>query len=359
MAIVTVMGAGMMGSALCLPLVDRGHEVRLVGTHLDESIITSLRQDGVHPKLALELPRSIHAFSHTELPAALQGADLLVLGVSSAGVRWAAEQIAPLVADELPVLMVTKGLDWTGSELRVLPDTLAALVHAHSGVTLSPAAIAGPCIAGELARRVDTCVVFTGRSQAVLERAREWVACPYYHVWTSADVVGAEACAALKNAYAMGIAFSIGLHERSGGKPGSIALHNGEAACFAQSVTEMQRLIAALGGDPNTAVGLPGVGDLDVTCNGGRTGRFGRLLGLGLSVPDAIREMQGATLECLEILAVLERALHALDATGKLRSTEMPLLSHMIDVALHGAPVKLPFSRFFGPGDASRLGRPA
>ena len=44
MATITVLGAGMMGSALCVPLADRGHLVRLVGTHLDAEIVTSLRK---------------------------------------------------------------------------------------------------------------------------------------------------------------------------------------------------------------------------------------------------------------------------------------------------------------------------
>ena len=42
MAIVTVVGAGMMGGALCVPLSERGHEVRLVGPHLDQPIIDEL-----------------------------------------------------------------------------------------------------------------------------------------------------------------------------------------------------------------------------------------------------------------------------------------------------------------------------
>ena len=342
-----MLGAGMMGSALCIPLADAGHDVRLVGTHLDEDIVQSLKQSHLHPKLGLELPRSITPYSVTELAVAMQDSEILLLGVSSAGVKWAAERIAPFASPELPLLMVSKGLEWTGQSLEVLPDVLARRVRELGGPALAPAAVAGPCIAGELARRVETCVVFTGRDTRALERLKSVLAGPYYYVWTSSDVVGVEACAALKNAYAMGIAFSIGLHEKAGGKPGSIALHNAEAACFAQAILEMQRLVAAIGGDPGSVPGLPGVGDLDVTCNGGRTGRFGRLLGLGLTPAEAKAEMQGATLECLEILDVLERALPVLKAQGKLEPGKLPLLRHMIDVALHDQPVALPFAGFF------------
>ncbi len=95
------------------------------------------------------------------------------------------------------------------------------------------------------------------------------------------------------------------------------------------------------------AAGLPGAGDLNVTCNGGRTGRFGRWLGLGLSLEDAIAKMEGATLECLEILDVMGRALADMDARGVTHARELPLLRHLVDVA-KGAPVAMPFERFFG-----------
>src|SRR5262249_5425883 len=115
-----------------------------------------------------------------------------------------------------------------------------------------------------------------------------------------------------------------------------------------QSVLEMQHVIRITGGDPASAAGLAGVGDLDVTTNGGRTGRFGRLLGLGLSVKDAIAAMDGATLECLEILEVMRSAVSALEARGELDQRDLPLIRHLWAVALEAAPVDMPFARFFG-----------
>jgi glycerol-3-phosphate dehydrogenase (NAD(P)+) len=229
-----------------------------------------------------------------------------------------------------------------------LPDVLRDLLPEPLRSRVHPVGVAGPCIAGELARRVPTCVVFTGRNAAEVTRFAELASGPYYYVQQSLDVVGVEVCAALKNAYAMGIAFAIGIHERAGGQPGSVAMHNYESAVFAQSVLEMQKLVVIAGGDPATAAGLAGVGDLDVTCNGGRTGRFGRLLGLGLDVSEAISAMDGATLECLEILEVARAALPVLEARGELGARELPLLRQLIAVALDGTPIAMPFSAFVG-----------
>lgn len=350
MAIVTVLGAGMMGSALCVPLVDGGHEVRLVGTHLDGEIIASLQSKHWHPTLGLELPEAVQPLPIEQLDGAMQGADIVALGVSSAGARWAGERIAPYARAELPVFMITKGLSWDGERLQTMPDVVASRLPESVRDAVAPAAVAGPCIAGELARRVDSCVVLTGREASKLERLAAELRTPYYHVWTSPDVVGVEVCAALKNAYAMGVALGSGLHARSGGVAGSVAMHNVEAAVFAQAIVEMRRLVVVLGGSPDSAAGLAGVGDLDVTNNGGRTGRFGALLGRGLSVDDAIERMAGATLECLEIIAVMRRAVRAWEQRGELARGELPLLDHMAAVALDGEPVRLPFERFFAGG---------
>jgi glycerol-3-phosphate dehydrogenase (NAD(P)+) len=344
MARIVILGAGMMGSAFALPLVDRGHDVRLVGTVLDDAIIAALKAGAEHPTLRYALPREIQPFYATELATALDSSEAIALGVSSAGVRWAARALAPLLKADLPVAMVSKGLAWSGAELEILPDVFCAELGRSA---LAPVAVAGPCIAGELARRVETCIVFTSRDPAQSLAWAELARGPYYHVLTSEDAVGTEVCAALKNAYAMGIGFVAGQHEKRGGTPGSVAMHNAEAALYAQAIREAEALVGALGGDAQSAAGLAFAGDLNVTCNGGRTGRFGRFLGLGLGRAGAIAAMNGATLECLEILETLRHGLSTLVRRGKIQDSALPFLTHLMDVALDDAPVAIPYARFF------------
>lgn len=348
MAVFTVLGAGMMGSALCVPLVDRGHEVRLVGTPLDRAIVERLQRDHVHDNMKLELPHAIRAYQVEQLAEAMEGADALALGVSSAGIDWACDTIAPHVRPGLPLFMITKGLRWEGGRLAVLPDVVKAKLPEAVRDEVHPAAVAGPCIAGELARKVPSCVILAGRHEATLTSLSKLLRADYYHVWTSTDVVGVEACAALKNAYAMGVAFGAGMHLARGGEPGSVAMHNVESAVFAQALREMGLIIDAMGGDGRSSAGLAGAGDLDVTNNGGRTGRFGRWLGTGLNREQAIEKMAGATLECLEIIAVMREASRGLVEAGQLAAGSLPLLDHMAEVVLDDRSVDIPFARFFG-----------
>lgn len=336
----------MMGSALSTPLVDNGHEVRLVGTPLDAEIITALKAGEPHPKLRAAVT-GVTPYHVEELGVALAGADAVALGVSPAGVAWAARALGPELSRlPRPVLMVSKGLVWRDESLHVLPDVFQAALPAAAAERVAPVGVAGPCIAGELLRRVPTSVVFTGRSA---QDSGAWQALargPYYFVHLEPDVVGAETCAALKNAFAMGVGFGAGVHEARGGQSGSVAYHNYESGVFAQAILEMQRVVELCGGEPRTAVGLPGTGDLTVTCNGGRTGRFGKWLGMGLALDAAVEKMEGATLECLEVLRELDAALERWDARGVTQSEELPLLRHLTDVALRGAAVAMPFARF-------------
>ena len=110
MAIVTIIGSGMMGSALAFPARENGHEVRLVGTHLDREIIDTCIRTGRHPKFVKDFPAGLKYYQIEQVEDAIAGADLIIGGVSSFGVDWFAEKILPILDETVPVITVTKGL---------------------------------------------------------------------------------------------------------------------------------------------------------------------------------------------------------------------------------------------------------
>jgi glycerol-3-phosphate dehydrogenase (NAD(P)+) len=351
LAAIVVLGAGRMGTAICTPLLDRGHDVRLVGTHLDGESIDALRRTGVHPGLGHPLPAGARYFRDEEAAAAFEGAEMVVLGVSSAGIRWASDRLSRLLPGPLPLIMVTKGLEWDGSRFRLLPDVLLDGTPERLRDGLRPVAVAGPCIAGELVRHRDTCVTFTSRLGADAEAWADLARTSYYRVWTSTDFAGCEASAALKNGYAVGVGLAAGLLERSrdaaaAPDPAGIAGHNSEAAVFAQAAAEMGELAGIVGGDPVTPRGLVGVGDLLVTLHA-RSVMLGRLLGTGMSFEEAVRLNPGLTFEGAAAIRVVGRALADLDAAGRTAPDDLPLMRHLVAV-MDGAPVRIPFERFFG-----------
>jgi len=89
MTTIAMLGAGIMASALTVPQADNGHDVHLVGTHLDREIIDSVKATRIHPGLQRKLPEAVHAYRLEEAETAFDGAAVALSGVNSFGVRWA------------------------------------------------------------------------------------------------------------------------------------------------------------------------------------------------------------------------------------------------------------------------------
>ena len=347
MSKVAIIGAGMMGTAMCWPLVDNGHEVNLCGTPLDKTIIDSIRHDGLHPTLDRPVPKEVHSHYAEETPGLIDSADWIINGVSSFGIPWFAESICSQVRSDQVVLSVTKGLEvLDNGDLITMPDAIRRRIPTRKAETIRINAIAGPCIAHELPARRQTGVVFTGDDLASLDVLKRELGTNYYHIWTSTDMTGVEVCAALKNAYAMGVGMAVGMMEQAG-QDGKAHMYNPQAALFAQSIFEMGKLLKRLGGDIENLHWLPGPGDLYVTVFGGRTVALGKLLGKGISFIEARQLLKGVTLESVEIITNVALALPKLEDRGLMRRDDFPLLLHLNDIINHAASVDIPWDKFF------------
>ena len=343
MAVVTIIGSGMMGSALAFPARENGHEVRLVGTPLDRDIIDCVRKTNRHPKFTVDFPAGIRSFQTEETREAIRDADLIICGVSSFGVEWFSEEILPLIPDEIPVLSVTKGLwDTPEGKLLTYPDLWQKKLDSI-GSRVSLNAVGGPCTSYELVAHDQTEVAFCGRDLRILKTIRDIMRTDYYHVSISTDVVGIESAVALKNGYALGVALTIGCNQRIFGN--DILHFNSQAAVFGQAVREMSRLLAYQGADTleNLAVGL---GDLYVTVYGGRTRLIGILLGKGMNIQEAKRELNGVTLESLVVAERVARAVRVCGEKGILDPADFPLLLHVDDILTKQVPVNIPWESF-------------
>src|SRR6266498_3324692 len=171
MTTIAVLGAGMMATALATPLTDNCHEVHVVGTHLDRDEIQSMRAKGVHPRLAVRVPPSVRAYQLEEAAEAFEGASVVMVGVNSFGPVWAGQQLAKLLTPGQDVCTVAKGMvAEADGTLRILPDVMAEQVPAELRQAVTWSAVVGPSIAGEVAARRHTAVVFAGRDQAALDR---------------------------------------------------------------------------------------------------------------------------------------------------------------------------------------------
>lgn len=343
MAVITIVGAGMMGSALAFPARENGHTVRVVGTHLDRDIIDNSRACNRHPKFEKDFPAGISFYQIEEIEDALNGTDVVIGGVSSFGVEWFGDKVLPLIPENVPVLTVTKGLMNTpDGKLISYPDVWKQKLDSI-GKKVSLNAVGGPCTSYELVAHDQTEVAFCGDDMETLKYLKSLMQTDYYHISVTTDVMGIESAVALKNGYALGIALTIGLNQKNFG---SDELHfNSQAAVFGQASKEMYRLLHF-----QNAYSLDnlcvGVGDLYVTVYGGRTRLVGILLGKGLNIDEAKAELNGVTLESLVVAERVAKVVKQNIENGVLNKADFPLLLHIDEIITEKKAVNIPWESF-------------
>jgi glycerol-3-phosphate dehydrogenase (NAD(P)+) len=338
-----------MGSAFAQLLADAGNDVCLVGTHLDQDIIDSIKNDGLHPNLNVKLPHPINAFSHEELNQVMVGpVQLIVFGVNSAGVEWAVDRIGPRLKTPIPILMLTKGLAAIDDSIEILPHVVQKGLSRFNLTDIPVAAVGGPCIAGELAARRESSVVISHPESQVLDRLSALVDTPYYHARASTDLIGVELCAALKNFYTLAIGYAAGQLEKEGKAPNGALMHNLAAGIFTQAMAEMTYFVNFFGGQPDSVLGLAGAGDLYVTCQAGRNGRMGKLLGKGLRYKEAkSKHMPNDTVEGAELALAIGITLKQWLADKKMDGHSIPLASKIVEAICDNQPLQIPWNLFY------------
>ena len=344
MATVTIIGSGMMGSALAFPARENGHNVRLVGTHLDREIIDTCKNTNRHPKFNRDFPAGVEYYQIDDMKKAIDGADMIIGGVSSFGVDWFGDFVLPEIPEDVPVLTVTKGLmDTPDGKLLTYPAVWKERLE-KLGKHLSLNAIGGPCTSYELVQHDQTEVAFCGDNIEILEMLRSIMQTDYYHISISTDVVGVESAVALKNGYALAVALTIGVNQKNFGIDSELHF-NSQAAVFGQSVKEMHRLLELQGAATLDNLCI-GAGDLYVTVYGGRTRLVGILLGRGMNIDEAKAELNGVTLESLVVAVRVARAIKILAARGIVDPADYPLLMHVDAILSDKAKVDIPWEKF-------------
>jgi len=341
--IITIIGSGMMGSALAFPARENGNEVRLVGTPLDKDIIDECRKTGRHPKFDRPFPEGLKYYQFEQWKEAVSGCDFIIGGVSSFGVDWFLDNVLNEIDPLLPVITVTKGLiNLDDGTLISYPEYWKRKLL-EKGIKREICAIGGPCTSYELVAHDHSEVGFCGYQTDVLRMMKDAMHSDYYHISLTNDVEGLESAVALKNGYALAIAMTIGLVNRDMGA--DTGLHyNSQAAAFYQGVKEM-RLLLEIQNASRDCENL-GIGDLYVTVYGGRTRKIGILLGEGKTYSQAMEILSGVTLESLVVARRVYSAMVRKQELGLVRLSDFPMLCHAAAVLDEGRDAHMPWDDF-------------
>ena len=287
---IAIVGAGAMGVALASHLARGGHHATVLATEYDDAVVAAWHQGQPHPALGIVPSSDITLVGPNGWPSVLNAADIVVVAVSTPGLVPVLATAAPHVAADAVWVLATKG--WQHDTLQGPSEVATALL----GPTASVVTLAGPGIAAEILTGAPTALLCAAHSSTARRTVADALRSPSMLTITTSDVVGAETASAYKNIVAMAVGLAEGLSERFMERAYVRAFANARSAMFAQGMIDMVRLAEAKGGRATTVIGLAGSGDLYVTSNHGRNGRFGQLLGSGATPEQAMRSI-GSTVE--------------------------------------------------------------
>ena len=274
MAKIGVIGSGTWGTAIAVLLNNNGHQVDLWSAIPAE--IEEMKETLKHKNLPeVTLPETI--CYTTDLEAAMEDKDILVLSVPSVFVRGTAKRMKEFCKEGQIIVDVAKGIEENTlmTMTQIIKDEIPQC---------EPVALSGPSHAEEVSRGLLTTCVAGSHKKEIAEYVQSVFMSPAFRVYTSPDVLGIEIGAALKNviALAAGIADGYGCGD------------NTKAALITRGIAEISRLGTAMGGKSQTFSGLTGIGDLIVTCASmhSRNRRAGILIGKGYTMDEAMKEVQ-------------------------------------------------------------------
>jgi glycerol-3-phosphate dehydrogenase (NAD(P)+) len=347
MSKIVVIGAGAMGTAFAFPCLDNNHDINIVGTHLENDFIDQMEKNKrIHPGLNTQIPNGINILKFEKFDNILNGnVDLIVLGISSKGIEWVADQLHRIYKDKkLPnLLMLTKGLSIHENNYELLIDKLERLLSLKGIKETNISAVGGPCLATGLANRVHSSVVIANKDISVAKKIAGMLNTNYYHTTYSDDLHGVEVCAAVKNIFSMAVGAAKGLCSKNANEEIREKNYlNTASALIKQSVQEMEIFVEHLKGKKETVKGLAGLGDLYVSSGGGRNSKMGSYIGEGMTFSEAKKtKMEKVTVEGADLAIEIGKKVNQ-DFDKK----KLPLMLGMINAIIEDKKLEFDWQYF-------------
>jgi len=347
MSKIVIIGAGAMGTAFATPCIDSNHDTIIVGTHLENDFIDGvIKNKRMHPGLNVSIAEGVNLVKYDNFDLTLNSSvELIVLGISSRGIEWVAEQLSRVYKNKkLPnLLMLTKGLSIHNDNYELLVDKLERLLLEKGIKEVSISAIGGPCLATGLANKVHSSVIVANKDISTAKKIAKMLNTNYYHTSYSDDLNGVEVSAAIKNIFSMAVGAAKGLCSNNvSDEVREKNYLNTASALIKQSIQEMEIFVEHLKGKKETVKGLAGLGDLYVSSGGGRNSKMGSYIGAGMTFSEAKKiKMEKVTVEGADLAIEIGKKVNQ-DFDKK----KLPLMLGMINAIIDDKKLELEWQYF-------------
>jgi glycerol-3-phosphate dehydrogenase (NAD(P)+) len=311
---IAVLGAGAWGTALAMHISNQ-HSVSLWAR--SSGHVSGMRKARANPMYLGDFKFNDNLQVEDDLSTAIEGADLILSVVPTAGFRELLKKIKALDSNQ-PIIWAHKGLEPQSAKL---PHEVAL---EELGSNQNWGALSGPSFAAELVRGLPTAVTLAANDADFALAAANLIHGNNLRVYDSADVIGASVGGALKNVMAIAAGISDGMGFGN----------NARAAMITRGLAEITRFGVALGAKTETFMGLAGAGDLILTCTGqySRNREVGLQLASGKALEDILKGLGHVAEGVNTAREVMRRA----DSLG----IDMPITYEVNQALTHGKSAK-------------------
>jgi glycerol-3-phosphate dehydrogenase (NAD(P)+) len=293
---ISIIGDGAMATVCAIMLAENAHRVRLWSAFPEAAEQLARTRENRRFLPGFRLPDAVEVTADDR--RALPDAELAISAVPTQFMRGVWRRLAEHCPEHLPICSVAKGIENTTllRPTQIIRDVLNGGDESRRSV----AALSGPSIAPEVARKLPATVVAASEDEPFANHVQSVFTRPYFRVYTNTDLLGVEVAGATKNI----IAIAAGILD------GLAAGDNAKAALLTRGLVEITRLGVAMGARAETFAGLAGVGDLVTTCISpvGRNRSFGERVGRGATVEQATGAASGVVEGVSTTASVMELA---------------------------------------------------
>ncbi|WP_455487461.1 NAD(P)H-dependent glycerol-3-phosphate dehydrogenase [Haemophilus sp.] len=273
---ITVLGAGSYGTALAMTFSRNGSPTYLWGHN--PAHIAQMQTERQNYRFLPDVifPEELHLESN--LAQAMEYSQDILIVVPSHAFGEILIKIKPHLKAHHRLIWATKGLQRNTGRL------LQTVVEEQLGTQYPLAVLSGPTFAKELAQGLPTAITLAANNEQFAQEFQSRIHCSkHFRVYINSDMIGVQLGGAIKNVIAIGAGISDGMGFGA----------NARTALITRGIAEISRLGISLGANPNTFMGMSGLGDLVLTCtdNQSRNRRFGLMLGEGLDAQTAMENI--------------------------------------------------------------------
>ncbi len=312
----TILGSGSWGTALAQTFSQKLDKVYIWG--IEEEVINEINTQKTNSRYIPNIILNENIKALLDLEKAISLSNTIVIAIPTQAIRSVLQKVGDKLKDKI-VISASKGIEI--DTLKLISDIVLETTNVSEDNLF---ALSGPSFAKEVAMGLPTAITLAGKNLEKAEELQRKLTTDNFRLYITDDIIGAEIGGAVKNviAIATGVSDGLGLG------------NNARASLITRGLYEMKNIVKVYGGKPQTLYGLSGLGDLVLTATGNlsRNRTFGYLLGKGLSVEQALKEVN-------QVVEGAKTA-KAIKKLAEKHNLELPISEAVYKVIYENLPIK-------------------